>query len=161
MDYSILIYHNTSNQTCCTDQQFLLPLTIITISCNLPPILLLTYMVDVLDSHFVFTRSQNSFTLLYLSLILRILLLITLFLIDTSTISLVYKTDSFTAPYPPSFTAQLPTNKMAVFNQRLPMWGILKCWRDAHTEWVAASPRHGEAQPRYTQHSLGDIQHIY
>lgn len=142
---------------CCTDKQFLLSLTIITISCNLPPILLLTYRVDVLDPHFVITRSQNSFTRLFLSIILRMLLLITLFFTDTSTISFVYKTDSFTAPYPPSFTAQLPTNKMAVFNQRLPMWGILNCWQDAHTEWVAVSSRHGEGQPRYTQHSLGDI----
>ena len=40
------------------------------------------------------------------------------------------------------------------------MLGLLKCWRDAHTDWVAASSRHGEAQPRYTQRSLGDIYSI-
>ena len=122
---------------CCTYKQLFLTITIITMSCNLPPTLLLPYRVDVLDSHFVTTRSQNSFTRLFLSTILRMLLIITLFFNDTSTISFVCKTDNFTAPYLPSFTAQLPTNKMAVFNQRLPMWGILKCWRDARTEWAA------------------------
>jgi len=83
MDNSVLIYHNTSNQMCCTDKQSLLPFTIITISCNLPPILLLTYRVDVVDSHFVITRSQNSFTRLFLSVILRMLLLMTLSFTDT------------------------------------------------------------------------------